>query len=184
MPMRRGLLLLVLLLLAVGCSRPATPTRKPDVPYEPSPHEVVSEMLRLARVGENDVVYDLGCGDGRIVIAAIKDYKARAGVCIDIDPKRIEEARQNATRAGVGDRVTFLNQDLFEADIEGATVVTLFLWPHVNLKLRPKLLRELGSGVRVVSYMHDMGDWKPDESVTIQVAGNPERLMLWTIPPK
>lgn len=175
---------LIAVALVVGCSKPATPTRKPDVPYEPTPHEVVAEMLRLGRVGPEDVVYDLGCGDGRIVIAAVNDFKARAGVCIDIDPQRIEEARQNAARAKVDDRITFLNQDLFESEIDDATVVTLFLWPHVNLKLKPKLLAELDPGVRVVSYMHDMGDWKPDESVTIQVAGNPERLLLWTIPAK
>ena len=182
--MKAGLGLIVLVALSVACAKPAAPTRKPDVPYEPSPHEVVAEMLRLARVGADDTVFDLGCGDGRIVIAAVKDFSAKGGVCVDIDPKRIEEARQNASQAGVDDRITFLNQDLFDAEIGEATVVTLFLWPHVNLKLKPKLLRELQSGSRIVSYMHDMADWKADETVTIQVAGNPETLYLWKVPAK
>jgi SAM-dependent methyltransferase len=170
--------------LALSCSKPASPTRKPDVPYEPSPAEVVTEMLRLAQVDSDDLVYDLGCGDGRIVIAAVKEHGARGAVCVDIDPERIEDARKNANAAGVADRIVFLNQDLFETEIDDATVVTLFLWPHVNLKLRPKLQRELAPGTRVVSYMHDMADWKPEESVTIQVGGDPEIIYLWKIPSK
>src|SRR5688500_5476936 len=126
-------------------SAPAVPLREPDVEYVPSPQHVVAEMLRLASVGPKDVVYDLGCGDGRIVVTAVRDHGAR-GVCIDIDPQRIREARQNARAAGVEERIVFKNQDLFEADLAGATVVTLFLWPEVNLRLRPKLVRELEPG--------------------------------------
>jgi len=134
-------------------------------------------MLKLAKVTEKDVVYDLGCGDGRIVIAAAKEFGAR-GVGIDIDPQRIEDSIRNAKAAGVSDRVRFIEGDLFEADIRDATVVTLFLWPSLNLKLRPKLLRELQPGTRVVSYIHDMADWKPE---AIQyVNGRP--IYLWVIP--
>ncbi len=145
---------------ADGCARPTalgpSANRVPDVPYEPTPHHVVAEMLKLAQVGANDVVYDLGCGDGRIVIAAAKELGAR-GVCVDIDPQRIRESRENVKNAGVAERILFLNQDLFDTDIGDATVVTLFLWPSVNLRLRPKLWRELKAGTRIVSYVHDMG---------------------------
>lgn len=134
-------------------------------------------MLRLANVTRNDVVYDLGCGDGRIVITAAKELEAR-GVGIDIDPRRIEEATANAREAGVTGRVQFRNEDLFEADIREATVVTLYLWPWVNLKLKEKLLKELKPGTRVVSHSHDMGDWTPEREVR---AGG-SRIYLWTIP--
>ena len=142
------------------------PRRAPDVHWEPTPHEVVAEMLKLAGVTKADVVYDLGCGDGRIVIAAAKDFGAR-GVGIDIDPQRIAESQENARAAGVTDRVVFREQDLFEADFREATVVTLFLWPSLNLKLRPKLLKDLKPGSRIVSYMHDMGDWPAQKSVDV-----------------
>jgi SAM-dependent methyltransferase len=131
-----------------------------DVPFVPTPEHVVDEMLTLAEVGPNDVVYDLGSGDGRIVITAAKKHGAR-GVGIDIDPKRIQEARENARRAGVADRVEFREGDLFKADIKDATVVTLYLLSSVNLQLRPKLLKELKPGTRVVSHAFEMGDWKP-----------------------
>ena len=134
--------------------------RAPDVPYEPSSPEIVSGMLRLANIKKGDVVYDLGCGDGRIVIAAAEKFGAR-GVGIDIDPERISEARENARKARVAGRVTFRNEDLFEAKIRDATVVMLYLWPEVNLRLRPKLWSELKPGTRIVSHSHDMGDWKP-----------------------
>ncbi|OFW27737.1 MAG: hypothetical protein A3H97_09025 [Acidobacteria bacterium RIFCSPLOWO2_02_FULL_65_29] len=170
---------------AGGCERtPATgpaPSRAPDVHYEPTPHSVVTEMLKLAQVGANDIVYDLGCGDGRIVIAAVKALGAR-GVCVDIDPLRITESRANAQHAGVAERILFLNQDLFETDIADATVVTLFLGPSVNLKLRPKLWRELKPGVRVVSYVHDMGEWQPQESRNVEGARGPRKLFLWLVP--
>jgi ribosomal protein L11 methylase PrmA len=138
-------------------------------------------MLKLAQVGANDIVYDLGCGDGRIVIAAVKQRGAR-GVCVDIDPQRIRESRANAQSAGVAQRILFLNQDLFDTDIGDATVVTLFLWPSVNLKLRPKLWRELKPGTRVVSYVHSMGDWIPQDARTVEGAHGPRKLFLWTVP--
>jgi SAM-dependent methyltransferase len=159
---------------------PAAPLREPDVEYVPSPQHVVAEMLRFASVGPKDVVYDLGCGDGRIVVTAVRDHGAR-GVCIDIDPQRIREARQNAKAAGVEDRIVFENQDLFLADLKGATVVTLFLWPEVNLRLRPKLLRDLETGTRIVSYQHDMAEWKAERTKTVIVEDEEETLYLWIV---
>jgi ribosomal protein L11 methylase PrmA len=138
-------------------------------------------MMLLARLVSGDVLYDLGCGDGRIVIAAVKQHGVR-GVCVDIDPVRIAESRENARRSGVDDRITFLTQDLFKADIHDATVVTLFLWPKVNLDLRPKLFRELRPGTRVISYMHDMGDWAPDETVPVHSGTRDTALYLWRMP--
>jgi SAM-dependent methyltransferase len=154
-----------------------TPKRTPDVHWEPTPNETVTEMLKLAGVKKGDIVYDLGCGDGRIVIAAAKEFGAR-GVGIDIDPQRIAESNKNARAAGVRRRVAFREEDLFEADIHEATVVTLFLWPSLNLKLRPKLLKDLKPGTRIVSYIHNMGDWPAEKQVT---AGSRE-IYLWTIP--
>jgi len=155
--------------------------RVPDVRYEPSEMEVVQAMLQLADVKPDDVVYDLGCGDGRIVIAAVRQVNAR-GVCVDIDPQRIAESRENARRAGVTDRIQFLNQDLLATDIGGATVVMLFLSPQLNLKVRPKLLRELKPGTRIVSHWHDMGDWKPQQTVLISSGGRQRPIHLWTVP--
>ncbi|HMC77753.1 MAG TPA: methyltransferase domain-containing protein [Vicinamibacterales bacterium] len=153
-------IVLVLSLLA-GQARDAA--RIPDVFYVPTPPRVVDAMLKLARVTDKDVVYDLGCGDGRIPIAAALQYGAR-GVGIDIDPKRIEEANENAKAAGVTGKVTFLTQDLFEADIHDATVVTLYLLPSLNERLMPKLKKELKPGTRVISHAFDMGfAWPPDE---------------------
>jgi SAM-dependent methyltransferase len=165
-----------------GCEQfpQASAAREPDVPYEPTPQHVVAEMLNLANVGPNDVVYDLGCGDGRIVIAAVKAFSAR-GVCVDIDPQRILESRANAGQAGVAQRIRFLTQDLFETDIGDATVVTLFLYPDVNLRLRPKLWRDLRPGTRVVSYVHDMGDWTAVETRTVQTSRGSRKIYLWTI---
>ena len=153
--------------------------REPDVHWEPSPPEVVTAMLKLADVRKDDIVYDLGCGDGRIVIAAARDFGAR-GVGIDIDSRRIAESEENARKAGVSSRILFREDDLFEADFHEATVVTLFLWPSLNLKLRPILLRQLKSGTRIVSYIHNMGDWAPEKETT--VSGRP--IYLWTIPNK
>jgi SAM-dependent methyltransferase len=168
---------------AVGCSgnSPAQSARKPDVPYEPSPPEVVRAMLELARVGKDDVVYDLGSGDGRIVIAAAQAFGAR-GVGIDIDPQRIAEANENARRAGVTDRVKFVQGDLFTADFSEASVVTLFLWPEVNLRLRPKL-RTLKPGTRIISHVHDMGDWAPEQTIRVKVDGGARErtVYLWTV---
>jgi len=133
-------------------------------------------MLSLADVGKDDIVYDLGCGDGRIVIAAARDFGAR-GVGIDIDPQRIAESEENAAKAGVKIRVEFREEDLFEADFHDATVVTLFLWPALNLKLRPILFQQLKPGTRIVSYIHNMGDWPPEKEVMV----NGKRIYLWTI---
>lgn len=155
-----------------------TPLRKPDVRYQPSPQKKVKEMLDLAGVQPGDVVYDLGSGDGRIPISAVKEYRAR-GVGIDIDPRRIAEAKANARAAGVDGQVEFRNEDLFEADFSDATVVTLFLWPDINRKLRPKLM-QLKPGTRIVSYWHDMGDWRPDKKIKGGLFGG--NIYLWTIP--
>jgi SAM-dependent methyltransferase len=148
-----------------------------DVPFVESPQPVVDSMLALANVSENDVVYDLGSGDGRFPITAARTYGAR-GVGIEIRPELVKEARANAEKAGVADRVEFREGDLFEADLSDATVVTLYLLPSVNLKLRAKLFRDLEPGTRVVSHDFDMDEWEPD--TTIEVDGN--RLFLWTIP--
>lgn len=148
-----------------------------DVPFVESPQPVVDSMLTLADVSEDDVVYDLGSGDGRFPITAARTYGAR-GVGIEIQSDLVEKARANAEDAGVADRVDFREGDLFDADISDATVVTLYLLPDVNLKLRSKLFRELEPGTRVVSHDFDMDEWSPDTS--IDVDGN--RLFLWTIP--
>jgi SAM-dependent methyltransferase len=150
-----------------------------DVPYVPTPPEVVDAMLKLADVKTGDVVYDLGCGDGRVVVTAAKEKGAR-GVGIDIDQERINEATENAEKAGVADHVEFRRQDLFKADIHEATVVALYLLPSINLKLRPKLWRDLKPGTRIVSHAFDMGDWKPEKQ--IEVSG--EAIYFWTVPPK
>jgi SAM-dependent methyltransferase len=155
--------------------------RAPDVRYEPSDMEAVQAMLRLADVKPSDVVYDLGCGDGRIVIAAARLYQAR-GVCVDIDPQRIAESRENARQAGVAHRIQFLSENLLITDITGATVVTLFLSAQLNLQVRPKLLRELKPGARVVSHWHDMGDWKPQQTIRVSIGGRGRSIYLWTIP--
>ncbi|HEV2126509.1 MAG TPA: methyltransferase domain-containing protein [Chloroflexota bacterium] len=144
----------------------AQPLREPDVRYEPSPQPVVRAMLELAQVKEGDLLYDLGSGDGRIPITAAREHGARA-VGIEIDPELVALARRNAAKAGLGNRVAFINQDMFETDLSSATVVTLFLYPDVNLKLRPKLKSELRPGTRVVSHWHDMADWAPDQTITV-----------------
>ncbi|HKX50717.1 MAG TPA: class I SAM-dependent methyltransferase [Candidatus Binatia bacterium] len=171
----------------IGCDEqpiPATTSlRKPDVHYEPTSPDVVQVMFRLANVKAGEVVYDLGCGDGRIVITAVREFGAR-GVCVDIDPERIAESRENARVAGVTENIRFLNQDLFETDVSEASVVMLFLSAELNLKLRPKLLRELKPGARIVSHWHDMGDWKPQKVVRVRSGGRERSIYLWTIPPR
>jgi SAM-dependent methyltransferase len=154
-----------------------------DVPFFPTPMPVVTEMLRTANVSAEDMVYDLGCGDGRIVIAAARDFGAR-GVGIDIDPLRVWEATLEAEKAGVVDRVRFLEGDIFKADIHEATVVTLYLLPSVNLQLRPKLLRDLRAGTRIVSHNYDMADWKPEKTITVTVAGREHTIYYWVVPPR
>jgi precorrin-6B methylase 2 len=161
--------------------------RQPDVPYVPTTEEAVRAMLKLAEVKKADIVYDLGCGDGRIVIAAAKTYGAH-GVGIDIDPDRIQEARDNAKKAGVENLVRFEENDLFQANFREATVVTLFLLPSINLKLRPKLLQDLKPGTRVVSNTFDMGTWRPEKEQSLPGADDDEigslshKFFLWKIP--
>ena len=151
--------------------------RSPDVIFVPTPQEVVDAMLEVAKVTKNDVVYDLGSGDGRIPVTAAKKYGARA-VGIDIDPQRIKEANANAQTAGVTDKVKFLNADLFTTDISEASVVTLYLLPSLNVKLMPKLKAELKPGTRIVSHAFDMGDWKPEQTLNV----NGRTVYYWTIP--
>lgn len=157
---------------------PAQVERRPDVIFVPTREAVVEAMLDAAKIGPNDIVYDLGCGDGRIVIAAAK--RGARGVGIDIDPQRIREANENAKTAGVMGKVDFRLGDLFEADIREATVVTLYLLPTLNVKLKPRLLEQLRPGTRIVSHDFDMGDWQPEE--TIAVDG--KTVYLWRVPKK
>ena len=162
---------------AAAQASPQTPLRTPDVIFVPTPPEVVAAMLKAAKVGKGDVVYDLGSGDGRIPIAAVKDFGADRAVGIDIDPRRIREANQNLQQSGAGDRVTFLNQDLFTTDLSPATVITLYLLPSLNLRLMPQL-KKLKPGTRIVSHAFDMGDWVPEQ--TVDVDGR--KVYFWTIP--
>ncbi len=159
-------------------TEPQTPLRRPDVIYVPTPHDVVDQMLAIANVTKDDVVYDLGSGDGRIPITAAKKYGAR-GVGIDINAQRIREANQNARKARVADRVEFRNQDLFTSDFSEATVVTLYLLPGLNRKLRPELFRQLKPGTRIVSYQFDMGDWQPQRVVQTREEST---IFYWVIP--
>jgi SAM-dependent methyltransferase len=188
---RRGLFLASLALLP-GCAAfdrwfgdtaltdgPATGP-DPQVPYFQSTDEAVLGMLRLAGTGPNDVVYDLGCGDGRIVIAAAKEFGAR-GVGVEIDPNPLRMAVYNARRAGVDDRVRFVRGDLFDADIRDATVVTLFLFESLNRQLLPKLRKDLKPGTRIVAHRYGFGpDWPPEK--TVQAGAS--TLFLWTVPPR
>jgi SAM-dependent methyltransferase len=194
MPVLRLVVLVVGLSLWAACTQPmssVTPDagrsgssggdnvlpHAPDAPYVPTPPAVVAKMLELARVTKDDVVYDLGSGDGRIVIMAAQRFGAR-GVGVEIDPQLVGEAHENAQRAGVADRVHFLLQDLFETDLRAATVVTLYLMESVNLQLRPKLWRELRPGTQVVSHDFTMGDWPPEQIVSV----DGHRIYAWTIP--
>src|SRR5437867_6211133 len=178
-------LVIAVLSITAVAAQTAQPKRQPDVPYVPTTEQAVQAMLKLADVKKTDFVYDLGCGDGRIVIAAAKDFGAR-GVGIDINPVRIAEAKENAKKAGVENLVRFEENDLFQADIHGASVVTIFLLPDINLKLRPKLLKELKPGTRLVSNTFDMGDWKADNEATVgpedQESFLSHKLFLWIIP--
>ncbi|MBW3625204.1 MAG: class I SAM-dependent methyltransferase [Armatimonadetes bacterium] len=166
----------------VAQANPAETARpKLDVPYVPTPMNVVEEMLRLTNVNKNDMVYDLGCGDGRIVVTAAKEHGAR-GLGVDIDPERIRESRENAKEAGVTDKVQFLQKDLFTMDIRPATVMTMYLLPSVNLKLRPKLFRDLRPGTRIVSHDFDMGSWQPDKETQVSGPFRQHNLYYWVIP--
>jgi predicted O-methyltransferase YrrM len=184
-------LALLVALVATACataqtasSGAATEQKKPDVPYVPTHEMVVDEMLRMAKVGKDDVVYDLGSGDGRIVITAAKEFGAR-GTGIEISPDLVQKAKDNARTAGVSDKVEFKEGDIFEADIKDATVVMLYLLPAVNLKLRPKLLSELRPGTRIVSHNYDMGDWKPQQQTTVKTPdGVDHTVYFWVVPPR
>lgn len=150
-----------------------------DVPYVPTPQKVVDGMLDLAKVTKGDVVYDLGCGDGRIVVTAAKKYGA-TGIGVDLNPERIREANENAREAGVEEKVTFHEGDLFDFDFSEASVLTLYLLPDVNLQLMPKILSEMKPGSRVVSHAFDMGNWKPDKQITV----DGKSVFLWIVPEK
>ena len=172
-------LLTTFVTVALASAQTLPPQVEIHAPYVPTPPAVVTAMLTLAGVKKNDIVYDLGCGDGRIVIAAARNFGAH-GIGIDINPERIREARRRARKARVSDRVQFITQDVFEANIAPATVVFLYLLPDLNLELRPKLLRELRPGTRVISHAFTMGDWKPDRQIDVQ--GN--KVYYWVIPPR
>jgi SAM-dependent methyltransferase len=160
----------------------SAPARAPDVHFVPTDTTKVREMLAAAEVGSKDLVYDLGCGDGRIVITAVKKYGAR-GVCVDIDPARIKESKSNADTAGVTQRIEFVEGDLFEQDLSKATVITLYLLPSLNERLRPKLFKELRPGTRIVSNAFDMGAWKADRTLNIKTfSGMQSYAFLWIIP--
>ena len=169
---------------ATSPSPTTTTAASPDVVYVPTPEAVVTTMMQLANVKPGDVVYDLGSGDGRIVITAIQKYGAKKGIGIDIDPERIKEAQANATKAGVSDRVTFQQQDLFKTDFSEATVVTLYLLPELNVKLRPQLFKQLKPGTRIVSHDFDMGDWKPEKTVKVKGPSREHTVFFWRIPEK
>jgi ribosomal protein L11 methylase PrmA len=178
----RLLALPVMLILASvpgssAIAQSAAPTRTPDVIYVPTPQPVVEAMLQVAGVGKSDVVYDLGSGDGRIPVTAALKYGAHA-VGIDIDPERIAEANANVAKNNVGGLVKIVQGDLFQQDLSPATVVTLYLLPSLNLKLMPKLMKELKPGTRIVSHAFDMGDWKPEKE--LEVEGR--KVFFWTIP--
>ncbi len=177
--MRRRAAIGLLALVAAACTGPGFVV--PGAPYVATPEPVGHEMLRLAVVGPDDVVYDLGSGDGRLVIAAARDFGAR-GVGVEIDPRLVDESQEHAVRAGVADRVRFVWQDLFVTPLREATVVTLYLGDALNLRLRPRLLGELAPGTRIVSHDFALGDWRPDRSVTLPGAGHDHRLHLWIVP--
>jgi len=181
--MRIRLLALAVTLAAVSVSgasliaQTAAPARRPDVIYVPTPQPVVEAMLEVAGVTKSDVVYDLGSGDGRIPVTAAMKYGAHA-VGIDIDPERIAEANANVAKNKVGNLVKIVQGDLFEQDLSPATVVTLYLLPSLNVKLMPKLMKELKPGTRIVSHAFDMGDWKPEKELDVEG----RKVYYWTIP--
>ena len=159
----------ILLSASIAVAQSGQPARQPDVSYVATTNMAVQMMLKLADVKKSDIVYDLGCGDGRIVIAAAKIYGAR-GVGIDIDPRRIRESKNQAKKAGVESLVRFEENDLFKADIHEATAVTLFLLSSLDFQLRPKLLQELEPSTRIVSNTFSMGDWSPDKEITVETS--------------
>lgn len=172
------MLLNILFTMVTICAVQAQGAPGLDVPYVPTGTDVVDAMLKMANVKKGDVLYDLGCGDGRIVVTAAKKYGA-TGMGFDLDPIRIAEANANALKEGVTDKVKFVNANLFDTDLSKATVITLYLLPSVNMKLRPKIL-ELKPGTRIVSHAFDMGDWEPEKTETI----NGSTIYFWTVPGK
>jgi ribosomal protein L11 methylase PrmA len=164
---------------STASAQTAAPSRRPDVIYVPTPEPVVEAMLQVANVTSKDVVYDLGCGDGRIPVTAARKYGAR-GVCFDIDPERIKEANENVAKNNVGNLVRVVQGDLFEQDLSGASVITLYLLPSLNVKLMPKLMKECKPGTRIVSHAFDMGDWKPEKELDVEG----RKVYYWTIPKK
>jgi precorrin-6B methylase 2 len=151
---------------------------KLDIHFVPTPHEVVKRMLELAKVGPSDTHYDLGSGDGRIVIAAVKDFKAKKGVGIDLDPQRIKEANENKAKAGLGDNVTFREQNIFETDLSEASTVSMYLLTSINIRMRPKLLKELKPGTRIVTHAFNMGEWKAEHEESV----NGYQVYLFIVP--
>lgn len=172
--------IIAVLLTALSAAARAQTQEVLDVPYVPTPPAVVAAMLKLAEAGKDDVVYDLGSGDGRIVIAAARNFNVRRGVGIDLDPELVTRAASSARRAGVGDRVTFVQDNIFRADFSAATIVTLYLTPDVNLRLRPRFMQELRPGTRIVSHSANMGDWVPDGAELAER----RRIYLWIVPAK
>jgi precorrin-6B methylase 2 len=156
--------------------------RQGNVPYVPTPEKVVDRMLKLANVSSNDVLYDLGSGDGRIPITAVQKYGASRATGIEINPQLVQRSRENSQKAGVTDRVAFLQQDLFQTDLSQATVVTLYLLPSVNLQLQPKLLQELKPGTRIISHDFDMGEWKPERVERVQGPARQHTIYYWVVP--
>lgn len=173
--------------LSIGLSTtvaqtPPTPLPiKPDVPYVPTPQNVVDAMLNLANVTSNDVVYDLGSGDGRLVLTAVQQFGA-TGVGVEINPGLVQRSQASAAKLGIGNRATFLQQDLFQTDFRNASVVTLYLLPKINVQLRPKLLSDLKPGSRIVSHAFGMGDWKSDRTILVNDGGRPRSVYLWVVP--
>ncbi|HUT62870.1 MAG TPA: methyltransferase domain-containing protein [Anaerolineae bacterium] len=176
-----GLLIASLLLFPCKTREQENSYQSYDVPYVPTPEEVVEEMLKLADVGKDDIVYDLGCGDGRIVITAAKEMGAH-GIGIDINPQRLKESRENAIKAKVTDKVEFREQNLFDTDFSEATVLTLYLLPNVNLKLRPKILRDMKPGSRIVSHDFNMGEWEPDKNANDNPNLGYHSVYFWIVP--
>ena len=171
----RAIATLLVSIAALAASQ--QPKRTPDIHFVPTPDEVVEAMLHLADVGANDVVYDLGSGDGRIPITAARRFGAR-GVGIELDPELVAQATRSAQEAGVADRVRFVEGDIFESDISPATVVTLYLLTSINERLRPKLQKELRPGTRIVSHQFRMGDWDPEREIVVDF----RPLFLWRVP--
>jgi SAM-dependent methyltransferase len=176
---RISLNIAIMLLISnfVGAQQNDSGEVEPDIFYVPTPYNVVKAMLELANVGATDIVYDLGSGDGRILISAARDYGA-TGIGVEIDPKYIDMAKLNALEANVSEKVTFIQEDLFKIDFTDATVVTLYLSDDINLRLRPTLLNDLNAGTRIVSHEFTLGDWEPEESLNI----GGHRVYYWVVP--